>query len=159
MFYRKSYKPAHRNDGLYRKLHRAPWLLATSLPHTAGNANRIMRAYAQRMEIEETFRDLKNHRWGFALRYARTTHTKRLEVLLLISALASLVLWLMGLAAKTRQWTRHFQANTDRHRNVLSIVFLGARVLREARQTLTQPMLNQALLDLENMVRTVPIHA
>ena len=61
---RKSYGT---NDRLYRRLHRAPWLLATSLPHTRGMGAKVMLAYARRMEIEETFRDLKNHRWGFAL--------------------------------------------------------------------------------------------
>ncbi len=87
-------------------------------------------AYAQRMEIEETFRDLKNHRWGFALRYARTTRPERLQILLLIGALATLMLWMMGLAAQTRHWARHFQANTVKHRNVLSTVFLGQQLWR-----------------------------
>ena len=146
---RKSYGS---NDGLYRKLHRAPWILATSLPHTAGNANRVKRAYAQRMKIEETFRDLKNHRWGFALRYARTTHIQRLEVLLLISALASLVLWLTGLAARARRWTRHFQANTDRHRDVLSTVFLGQQLWRNRYLTVTRGELADALQQLAKLL-------
>ena len=152
-YYRAPGRPRKRksygtNDGLYRKLHRAPWLLATSLPHTAGNANRVMRAYARRMEIEETFRDLKNHRWGFALRYARTTRPQRLEVLLLISALASLVLWLMGLAARARHWARHFQANTDRHRDVLSTVFLGQQLWRNRHLNVTLWELRDALQQL-----------
>lgn len=146
---RKSYR---RNDGLYRKLHRAPWLLATSLPHTRGNAKRVMRAYARRMEIEETFRDLKNHRWGFALRYARTKRTERLEALLLIAALASLVLWLMGLAAKARLWTRHFQANTERRRNVLSIVFLGQQLSNYTHLTVTWTELIEAFEGLANLL-------
>ena len=45
---------------------------------------------------------------------------ERLEALLLVGALATLVLWLMGLAAKARRWGRHFQANTERRRNVLA---------------------------------------
>lgn len=118
------------NDGLYRRLHRAPWLLATSLPHTPGNAARIVRAYEKRMEVEETFRDLKNHRWGFALRYARTARTERLEMLLLIAVLATLVLWLMGFAARARRWARRFQANTETKRPVLSTVFLGQELWR-----------------------------
>ena len=51
------------------------------------------------MQIEETIRDLENHRWGFALRYARTKRCERLEALLLIAALATLNLWLLGLGA------------------------------------------------------------
>ena len=146
---RKSYGT---NDRLYRKLHRAPWLLATSLPHTPGNANRIVRAYARRMEIEETFRDLKNHRWGFALRYARTTRTNRLEVLLLISALASLVLWLLGLAARARHWTRHFQANTEHRRDVLSTVFLGQQLWRYPHLTVSYGEIRDAFVHLPNLL-------
>jgi hypothetical protein len=37
------------------------------------------------MQIEETFRDKKSHRWGFGLHYARCNNGRRLEVLLLIA--------------------------------------------------------------------------
>jgi hypothetical protein len=40
-----------------RQRYQDPWLLATSLPHTPGAAKRIMKLYALRMQIEETFRD------------------------------------------------------------------------------------------------------
>ena len=85
------------------------------------------------MQIEETIRDLKNHRFGFALRYARTKCPERLEALLLVAALATLILWLLGLAATERQWIRHFQANTERRRPVLSTVFLGQELWRNHR--------------------------
>ena len=117
----------------YRQMHRTPWLLATSLPHHRGAGTRIRRIYAQRMQIEETIRDLKNHRFGFALRYARTKCPERLEALLLVAALATLILWLLGLAATERQWIRHFQANTERRRPVLSTVFLGQELWRNHR--------------------------
>ena len=146
---RKSYGT---NDALYRKLHRAPWLLATSLPHTRNSAKAVVRAYQQRMQIEEAFRDLKNHRWGFGLRYARSRNTQRLEVLLLIALLATLLLWLHGLAAKAKQWTRHFQANTERKRTVLSIPFLGQALWRSTRFKLSRLELHQAFADLQNLV-------
>jgi hypothetical protein len=31
------------------------------------------------MQIEEAFRDLKRHRWGFGLRYARCHDAKRVQ--------------------------------------------------------------------------------
>jgi hypothetical protein len=65
-----------------RQLHRDPWLLATSLPHTAGAARRVVKRYALRMKIEQGIRDTKDARWGFALRYARSRRAERLEVLL-----------------------------------------------------------------------------
>jgi len=41
------------------------------------------------MQIEETLRDGKSHRFGFGLRYARSNSAQRIEVLLLLVALAS----------------------------------------------------------------------
>ncbi len=146
---RKSYGT---NGRLYRRLHRAPWLLATSLPYARGSGNKIMRAYAQRMQIEEAFRDLKNHRWGFALRYARCTDTKRLEILLLIALLASLVLWITGLAAQAKQWARHFQANTERRRPVLSLPFLGHQLWRSHRFKLSRADLESAFPQLNALI-------
>ena len=94
---------------MYRKLHRAPWLLATSLPHERGCERRIKQLYAMRMQIEEMLRDNKSHRWGFGLRYARSSSAHRIEVLLLIAALASLVLWLVGLAGRAQNLARDFR--------------------------------------------------
>jgi hypothetical protein len=150
-------RPRHRksygtNDGLYRRLHRAPWLLATSLPHTRGATKRIVRAYTQRMQIEETFRDLKNHRWGFALRYARSTNTRRLEMLLLVAMLASFVLWLIGLAARAKHLDRHFQANTERRRAVLSVPFLGHQLWQNRRFHLTSHELDAAMRLLPRLI-------
>ena len=129
----RKHKHYGRDSALYRRLYRDPWLLATSLPHTQGAGRRIMRAYEKRMQIEEAFRDLKNHRWGFGLRYARSNNTARLEILLLIAFLATLLLWLLGLAAKSRGLQRHFQANTETRRSVLSIPFLGLEIWRSER--------------------------
>ena len=136
----------------YRQLHRTPWLLATSLPHHRRAATRIKRIYAQRMQIEETICDLKSHRFGFALRYARTKRPERLEVLLLVAALASLILWLLGLVGLSRKWARHFQANTERRRPVLSTVFLGQELWRNQRFKVTLAELFVALKRLKLLV-------
>lgn len=65
------------------------------------------------MQIEETIRDPNSHRFEFAPSYARTKGPERFEVILLIAALATLILWLLGLTASERKWHRHFQANTE----------------------------------------------
>jgi hypothetical protein len=72
------------------------------------------------MQIEQTFRDTKSHRWGLGLRYGRCNDVERIQVLLLIGALATLMLWLAGLGARALHWTRRFQANTVRARAVLA---------------------------------------
>ena len=122
--------PKKQNTTLYRRLHRAPWLLATSLPHVGAAGALVKSLYTKRMQIEETFRDVKCHRWGFALRYARSNHAQRLEVLLLVATLATLVLWIAGLHVCAAARERHYQANTERRRRVLSIVFLGQQLVR-----------------------------
>ena len=140
------------NKQLYRILHRTPWLLASSLPHQRSSNAVIKRLYTQRMQIEETFRDLKSHRWGFALRYARTRRTERMETLLLIAALATLLLWLLGIAARARDWLRRFQANTVRHRDVLSTVFLGRAVAHKPSIRFHTVELLAAFRSLQNML-------
>ncbi len=133
-------KKAHGNAPIAarcRKLYKDPWLLATSLEHSRGSGKRIVKLYSLRMQIEETFRDLKNGRWGLGLEYARSRRHARLENLLLIGTLTMFVIWLTGLIAKAREWTRHFQANTERRYPVLSVFFLGTRLLESRSFKLT----------------------
>lgn len=147
-------KKAYRNPNtkLYRRLHRAPWLLATSLPHGPGSARRVKQLYAQRMQIEETFRDAKSHRWGFALRYARSRSVARLEVLVFLTALAQLVFWLLGLAARSLNLARHFQANTERKRHVLSVPFLGRQILLRQQASFADGFIDIMLLQLRHLI-------
>jgi hypothetical protein len=148
----KRHRGTKPNETMYRRLHRAPWLLATSLPHQRGSERRIKRLYEQRMQIEETLRDTKSHRIGLGLRYCRCNSGERLQVLLLIAALAALVLWLAGLCAKELGWSRRFQANTERRRNVLSVVFLGRRLLLRYKLALDEWHLRRALQSLRDLV-------
>ena len=113
-----------------RRSYAQPWLLAASHDLRALGAEAIVAMYAKRMTIEESFRDLKSHRLGFAARYARSRDMQRIQVLLLIAALACFVTWLAGMVAMTRQWSARFQANTERRRPVLSIGFIGWRILK-----------------------------
>lgn len=103
-----------------------PWLLATSL--TAEPADRIVAIYATRMQIEETFRDVKNHRFGWSLRDVRGYHAERLTLLLLLAALATLAVTLVGLAAAAAGRHRRYQANTVKTRT-LSHFVLGCAIL------------------------------
>ena len=116
-----------------RRQAREPWLLASSLSPRRWSARRIVKAYESRMQIEETFRDLKSHRWGYGLQSARSRSPERLANLLLLTTLAVAATWLAGMAAKAKGWMRHFQANTVSNRAVLSIFFLGRRVLKSQR--------------------------
>lgn len=89
------------------------------------------------MQIEEAFRDLKNTRNGFSLRHCRSFERQQLNVTLLIAAIAAiamLLLWIVGMVAKQQKQHVLFQANTVRHRNVLSTFTIGWQYLKRKRK-------------------------
>jgi hypothetical protein len=104
-----------------------PWLLVTSL-HSEAPAS-VVRLYAMRMQIEETFRDTKNHRFGWCLRDVRSSSSERLEALLLLCTLAMFAVTLVGMLVEKRGLHRGYQANTVTRR-VLSHFVLGLAVFR-----------------------------
>lgn len=116
-----SLKNAHRE--------RTPWLLVSSLEGGKPISRTVIRLYKARMQIEESFRDLKNHRYGFSFRDCMSHVPYRLENLLLIGALATLAAWLVGKVAQLKGLHRRYQANTTRDRNVLSTFYLGCQVI------------------------------
>jgi Transposase DDE domain len=109
---------------------REPWLLAVSpkLDHLSAQA--AVAVYAQRMQIEESFRDLKSERFGLGFSANRSTQKDRLGVLLLVACLASFVLRLIGEVGKTRQMEFQFQSNTRRSRPVLSVISLALQLVQ-----------------------------
>lgn len=129
----------------HEKRESEPLLVATSLSDKYLNSNQIINIYQKRMQIEESFRDLKNERTGFSLRQNRSMSLGRLSVALLIGAIAMLVLWILGIAAKKRNLHYHYQANTIRHQNVLSLFTIGWQVLEEGKILFAQQEIKQAL--------------
>jgi hypothetical protein len=108
-----------------------PWLLVTSLEiGKLTDAERIVAIYSRRMQIEEDFRDIKSHKYGFGLRYSMSNSARRIEVLLLIAALACLICWLISLSAKKTKLHLDYQSNSIKDRNVLSVIYLGCQLVR-----------------------------
>jgi hypothetical protein len=107
---------------------REPWLLVTSLdPRTSAAV--VTSIYASRMQIEETFRDAKNPRFGWRLEYSGSRTPSRVDALLLVAAIAMVAALLVGLAAEELRLHYRYQANTRRDRRVLSLINLGRRIL------------------------------
>lgn len=104
-----------------------PWLLATSL--SDGDASYVVSLYAKRMQIEETFRDAKNHRFGWSLGGVQLSTTQRMATLLVLAALALAVVTLVGMGAERRGVHRAYQANTQRRR-ALSFFVLACAIIR-----------------------------
>ena len=105
-----------------------PWLLATSLKSTKGMAKKVRRYYATRMQIEESFRDVKT---GLNMNAGDTRMINRLSVLFLIALLAQYLLFVLGLAVKETGKHRQYQANSIKTRNVLSNQFIGLRAYKD----------------------------
>jgi hypothetical protein len=134
-----------------------PWLLATSPSLSMLSAKAIVALYSGRMQIEETFRDIKNPQWGMGLSTSQTRPPKRLAALLLIAALLSFALWLIGLAVRESGYCIQY-GSRKKSASTLSILSLARQWLFENNpQALLQRQLDKALVELTSMVVTYEI--
>ena len=112
----------------HRSSAKEPWLLFSNMndlePH------QVMALYSRRMQIEQNFRDEKSPRFGFGLRRSRSQGKGRLEILSVVAAMATLVMWLAGYMAEKKQLHRHYQANSVKHRRWLSYLTLAGELVR-----------------------------
>ncbi len=125
----------YREDGFvrtrvvwhYMRAHDDAWLLATNLRDKS--VKRLCEIYALRMEEEETFRDLKSHRFGAALRYVKLSDSQRYERLMAIWAMGTWLLHAQGHAAVEAR--EHYGLSTAPNSRVdLSLVRSGHLLLR-----------------------------
>jgi len=123
-------KAISKKDKAYSKSAKAPWLLATSLENPS-SSNEIFFLYSKRMQIEQNFRDLKSSRYGFGFEYAYSKSIERIQVLLMIAMIATLIAYLTGLVAEVNQSHYQFQANTIKNRRVLSLFYLGCQIIKK----------------------------
>ena len=80
------------------------------------------------MQIELAFRDLKSHRYGHGMEDSLTRQGQRLQILLLVSTLASFVSWLAGMACQTAG-IAHWLWPTKSNRKLYSTVRVGREAL------------------------------
>lgn len=107
---------------------REPWVLVASPELNDLSARQLVALYARRMQIELSFRDLKSHRYGQGFEDSLTRKGPRIEVLLLINAMAAFASWLIGLACEAAgidRWLSPFQSN----RRLYSVLRLGREAL------------------------------
>jgi hypothetical protein len=91
-----------------------PWLLVTSLGDVP--SPQIVKCYGRRFTIEESFRDIKDLRFGMGLSATRISSPTRRDRLLLLSALSIVLLTLLGAAGEAAGIDRHFKVNTSKKR-------------------------------------------
>jgi len=103
-----------------------PWLLFSSLDLPA---EQIIKAYKNRMTIEENFRDLKSSRNGFGMEMTHSKSKKRYKIMLLLARLAATIAYVIGFLAEMKGFQRHFQSCSTQGRRMLSRVYLGCELI------------------------------
>ena len=101
-----------------------PWFLACGEGCRHRTAAQIVKLYSRRFTIEESFRDSKDLRFGMGLSSIRIASPARRDRLLLLSALATALLTLLGAAAESLGLDRLLRANTVQRRTH-SLLFQG----------------------------------
>jgi Transposase DDE domain len=92
------------------------WCLATNCVE-AGAAG-VVKLYARRFTIEETFRDLKDNHFGMGLSATHIGSPDRRDRLLLVAAMAHALLTLLGAAGEACGLDRTLKANTTKKRTM-----------------------------------------
>ena len=92
------------------------WCLATN--HTELTSAEIINLYGRRFTIEETFRDVKDQRFGMGLRATSIRKPERRDRLLFVAALAHSLLSLLGAAGERIGLDRTLKVNTSKTRQL-----------------------------------------
>jgi len=100
------------------------WLLVASNPDWSGPD--IKRRYGKRFSCEETFRDIKDLRFGLGMKWRRVTKPARRDRLMLLSVLAMGLLTELGAAGEDAGLDRLLKTNTSKKRT-LSLFRQGLR--------------------------------
>jgi len=90
------------------------WHLATS--YGDKSAAEIVSLYSKRFSIEESFRDLKNLRFGMGLSDTHIGSPERRDRILLVGAIAATLLTMLGAAGESVGLDRRMKANTSKER-------------------------------------------
>lgn len=99
---------------VHKKGMKEAWCLATSL--SEAKPAEVVNTYARRFTCEENFRDVKDLRFGMGLSAMRVKSPERRDRLLLVSALATGLLTLLGAAGESLGYERQLKANTVKTR-------------------------------------------
>ena len=129
-------KPRKKRDDVYERYYKqvkpSPWVLFTSLSVEQASAIKIKNIYKKRMQIEQNFRDTKSIRFGMAFRYVKSNNITRVANLLFIGIIAYFLMLLIGKAAEKDNLHLQYQANSIKHRRVLSHYTLAKKLLFHA---------------------------
>ena len=114
--------------GRYREAAKEPWVLATNLSQEYKGSD-VIKYYEKRMQIEESFRDLKSKQFGLAARNVRTKCIHRWGVKILLAAIVQITYWIIGIIGHSQGMQKIFQVNTVKDRKVFSYFTLGKLII------------------------------
>jgi hypothetical protein len=100
----------------HQKGMKEPWCIATN--RTDLGAAGVVKLYARRFTIEETFRDIKDNHFGMGLSATHIGSPERRDRLLLLGAVAQALLTLLGAAGEACGLDRMLKANTVKTRTM-----------------------------------------
>jgi len=132
-----------KDTKMYKNLAKEPWLIATS--DQSLSSKQAVELYGKRMQIEQNFRDDKSTQYGFSWRFSKSTGIERMSTLCLIASLAATALWFVGREAERRRWHTKFQANSIKHRRVLSFLTLAKQVVKQFKVRITLNYIGKSL--------------
>lgn len=115
---------------------REPWLLGAA-PSLAGLTPRqLVRVYKTRLQIKENFRGTQSPTYGLGVARCRHTSFLRAANLLLLAALATFLLWLIGCFAKARRRDRIVRVNASSRQADYSTPYPASLVIQPLKQPL-----------------------
>lgn len=120
-----------RHSEVCAQREREPWLLCASISLADKSARELVSLYRQRMRIEQSFRTLKSHQFGFSFEDTQSQTAERLQMLLLVQALALFVLWIAGVRAERQALRPAYESNVRHTHPTISLITLGWLVLAE----------------------------
>lgn len=91
-----------------------PWCLATSLESLTGR--QVVQVYSRRFQCEETFRDRKDPRYGYRLRFTKIGDGARRDRCILVFTLTYVIQTLFGVSSESAGMDKTLRANTVKRR-------------------------------------------
>ena len=95
---------------------KSPWCLAVSDPDVKGSETK--RLYGKRFSCEETFRDVKDNRFGLGMKTSHITNPERRDRLMFLASLALALLTMLGEAGERAGLDRLLKVNTSPRRQL-----------------------------------------
>jgi hypothetical protein len=129
----------------HAKANKEPWLLVSSLLINSKTPKKVVELYSFRMQIEEGFRDLKSTKYGFGFEHVNTRHIYRLNLFFLIAMLTAFLAWIIGWIAEKSNLQNQYQANSIKTTRVLSLFYLGCRIIIRARSSIKNVCIHRVI--------------